>query len=94
MLADNENHLVILGTLDTDTERNIYSTNWRISAIQDIFPDIQIQTLADDPDDTAWCESLAKLLDTYSSHTYTFYCGDRKNDYAIQVIEKHKDVFT
>lgn len=93
MLKDNRKNIIILGTLETDTSRNIYTAVWRKDAIQLVFPNIEIQELADNPDDEKWVSILVKLLEKYPEKIYIFYCGDRKNDYAIQIIEKYKDLF-
>lgn len=94
MLWENQKNMIILGTLDTDTEKNIYSPEWRKEVIQEIFPQVDIQTLADNPDDEKWIDSLKKILQTQDTDYYIFYCWDRKNDYAIQVIEKYRNLFT
>ena len=92
MLQENTNNIIILGTLDTDNERNIYPPTWRQEAIQDVFPTLDIICLADNPDDSLWITHLKKILEKYEAHRYIFYCGDEKNDYAIQIIEKYKDI--
>lgn len=94
MLHDNnQENIIILGSLEQDTERNIYSPQWRTKVIQQMFPNIDIQTLADVPSDTSWVLSLKQLLDRYQIDTYTFYCGDKEHDSAIQNIQKHQDIF-
>gem|GEM_PF-5051665 len=93
MLKDNIQNMIIIGSTENQDERNIFSAAWRRESIKKAFPDIDIELLRDTPDDTKWILSLKKLLEKSNSKTYKFYCGDKKNDYAIQVIEQHKGLF-
>ena len=86
-------NVIIIGTLETDSDKNIYSPEWRKDVIEQTFPKLEVTFLTDSEDDKTWIFSLKKLLEAYDVETYNFYCGDKKNDYAIQVIEQYSKLF-
>ncbi len=93
MLRDNQDNIIIIGTLDTDSDKNIYSAKWRQKAIKEVFPILDITCLSDNTNNSFWVKNLKKILEKHQADQYIFYCGDEENDYAIKVIKQYRSLF-
>lgn len=93
MLQDNTENLIVIGTPEVDKDKNPFSLEWRKEAIKSIFPTISITSLDDSPSDRKWVENLSKILIQYPVKKYIFYCWDKENDFAIQVIQRYTSLF-
>lgn len=89
-MQENEGNILILGTLETDTDTNPYSVTWRKESIREIFPELEILTLEDNPSNEIWFIELKNIIDSLDTPVCNFYCGDKENDFAIQVLEVYK----
>lgn len=53
-----------------------------------------IYPLLDNISDPQWIQSILDIPPIADADTLRIYCGDRKNDSAIQVIQKYQDMFS
>lgn len=96
MLRENKENIIIIGSINKDDERNVYSFEKRKKFIGDTFKDIwniTIYGIKDLPSDKKWIEQIVHIPEIQNAKWIKIYCGDRKNDYAIQIIESEKKLF-
>ncbi|MCH8518868.1 adenylyltransferase/cytidyltransferase family protein [Candidatus Gracilibacteria bacterium] len=95
MLAEVDTAVVCIG-LSEGAEKNPYDYHTRLHFLTHLYPNIphiHFFPLADLESDTDWIKSILELPYIGNSGGLIVYCGDRKNDSALQVIEVHQDMF-
>jgi len=77
-------------------KKNPYDYHTRLHFLTHLYPNIphiHFFPLADLESDTDWIQSILELPYISNSEELIIYCGDRKNDSAIKVIEVYQDKF-
>ena len=76
-------------------EMNPYTFEQRDMMLQSLYPDssLMIDYIYDTPTDKQWIENINdQIFRLGMFESVTFYCGDTKNDSAIQAIKKYQKI--
>ena len=92
-LRENPETLILVGSSNTTDSRNPYSFERRKDFILWEFPESQItiQALPDFPEDSDWIEHILTHIPE-NTETCNLYCGDKNQDYAVQVLGNFQDI--
>ena len=91
-LSENPATLILIGSSNKKDNKNPYSYEERKAFILWEFPKkkLSISPLPDFPDNQDWVDHILLHIPERVTDCY-LYCGDRENDYAVQVLESLRD---
>jgi len=97
MLKDNNTNVICIWVSQSQTESDPFPFELRLQFIMEAYsknPNApNIYPLYDIPSNKKWIEEILSIPLIGDATSINVYCGDKKKDSAITVIEEHKDLF-